>query len=614
MPRIPDEIIDRIRDSTDIVEVVSEYVQLKQNGRNYLGLCPFHRENTPSFSVNPDLQIYKCFGCGAGGPIFKFIQEIDRVSFVEAVSFLAQRCGIDLPQHPADRDQNAFLDPLYRANELARKYFHHLLTEDEQGREALEYLRSRHLTDETVERFGLGYAPPAWDDFIQVARNRQLQPDVLEKAGLASPGQRGHYDRFRDRLTFPIANLSGRTIAFGARALKSDQEPKYLNSPETPVYRKSAVLYGLHQTRDAIRREGAALVVEGYMDLLSLVQQGIHNVVASAGTALTEEQCRALGRYARQVVLVFDGDAAGSAAARRGVEVVLSTHHPVDLVDLDVDAARRGVEVVLSTGLEARAVSLPEGHDPDTFVQEKGPDALLDAVKTAGSALDFYLEQLGRQWNLSTLDGKARAAEAVRPLLAHCRDTVRRDLMLREVAQRLGIDEKAIRQELQQNLNRRNFAHRSREQESAPVQEELPLRERQFLGLLLKFPRFIAPTARQLKPEVFSNPQTQASARILFERHGDATPLDLSHLLSGIEDETLVRLISTCAMEGFDETQVEQQWQDYLRRFQKDALKRRIDSTKIDLRKADDSGDKNAVARINQTLEGLVKEFHSLNS
>ena len=590
MPRLPEDLIDRIKDATDIVEVISQYVQLKQNGRNYVGLCPFHNEKTPSFSVNPDLQIYKCFGCGAGGPVFKFIQEIDRVSFIEAVSFLAQRCGIALPERQGDQAHSPALDPLYRANELAQKYFHHLLRHDSQGRKALDYIRSRRLADATVERFGLGYAPPGWDALLKVAAKRQLPPDILEQAGLASPGQRGPYDRFRDRLAFPIANLSGRTIAFGARALKPDQEPKYLNSPETSIYHKSAVLYGLHQTRDAIRKQGIALIVEGYMDLLSLVQQGIPNVVASAGTALTTQQCRTLARYAPQVVLVFDGDAAGS------------------------NAALRGIEVLLSSGLDTRAVSLPQGHDPDTFVQEEGPDALLSAIERAGSALDFYLEQLARQWDLDTVGGKTRAAEAIRPLLANCRDAVQRDLMLREMAQRLGIDERAIREELQQALRHQGARARSTAAAAPPEREEPPLREKQFLGLLMNFPRFIASTAEKLPTGAFSDPRARAIAGILFDQSEVGETLDLSLMLTAIEDDDLVQLISDCAMLGMDENQVDQQWEDNLLYFQKNALTRRIEQAKQALQTAARAGDESEIGRTNAALLDLLKERQALNS
>ena len=589
MPLIPDEIIDRIRENTDIVDLVSEYVELKKAGRNFIGLCPFHNEKTPSFSVNPDLQIYKCFGCGAGGPVFKFIQEIDRVSFVEAVTFLAERLGIEIPKGPQEGKQNEYHDQLYRANELAFKYFHHLLQNDERGRDALAYLRSRDVTDATIERFGLGYAPTRWDALIRVAGQRQLPAGILERAGLALPGKRGYYDRFRDRLTFPISNLSGRTIAFGARALRADQEPKYLNSPESPIYHKSTVLYGLHADRDAIRRSGVALVVEGYMDLIMLVQHGIDNVVASSGTTLTAEQCRSLSRYAQEMVLLFDGDAAGSAAALRGVETILGA------------------------GLEAKVVSLPGGHDPDSYVREYGRDALEKAVTGAGTALDFYLDQLSTKHDLKTVTGKARAAEAIRPLLIRCADAVRRDLMLRETAQALEIDEQALRQELQESL-RSARPRRRREAElgeAIPV-VEAPHPERQFVGLLLNFPRFIIPTSEHLTEDAFSDPRTQMAFRMLVDSASPDEALDLGALIEGSEDKPLADYLSTCAMEGFDDSQADQQWQDSVRYFRRETLSRRIDQTRSELKRAVDTGDDETATQISEILTRQVMERQAL--
>ena len=589
MPLIPDEIIDRIRESTDIVDVVSEYVQLKKAGRNFVGLCPFHNEKSPSFSVNPDLQIYKCFGCGVGGPVFKFIQEIDRVSFVEAVTFLAERLGIEIPKGPQDERKNEFHDQLYRANDLAFKYFHHLLQHDQRGREALHYLHSRDVTDATIERFGLGYAPSRWDGLLRVAGQRQFPPGILERAGLALPGKRGHYDRFRDRLTFPIANLSGRTIAFGARALRADQEPKYLNSPESPIYHKSSVLYGLHADREAIRRSGVALVVEGYMDLIMLVQHGIENVVASSGTALTAEQCRGLGRYAQEMVLLFDGDAAGSAAALRGVETILGA------------------------GLEAKVVSLPAGHDPDSYVREFGRESLEMAVKEAGTALGFYLDQLSRQHDLSTVSGKTRAAQAIRPLLMRCTDAVRRDLMLREASQSLDIDEQALRQELQESLRKDRTRRRPQpeQQRTLPV-TDAPHPERQFIGLLLNHPRFITPTSEHLTGDAFTDSRTQGAYRAMIESASEGQDFDLGSLIDGSEDEALNQFLSTCAMEGFDESQADQQWQDSVRYFRRETLSKRIDQTRAELKRAVDTGDEKTATHINEILTQQVKERQAL--
>lgn len=586
MPQIPQETIQRIREAADIVEVVSEHIQLRKAGRNFVGLCPFHGEKTPSFNVNPEKQIYKCFGCDAVGDVIKFVQQIDRVSFVEAVTHLAQRTGIALPA-PSQQPADELSDQLYRASELAMKYYHHLLRQP-QGQEALGYLQKRGITEGTIERFGLGCAPAEWDAFCKLGTRRGFDPAVLEKAGLVSPRRegKGYYDRFRERLIFPIANLSGRTIAFGARILRPDQQPKYLNSPETPIYHKSSTLYGLHQAREAIRQQESVLVVEGYMDYLGLAQQGIEHVVASAGTALTEEHCRILGRFARRVVLVFDGDEAGSAASMRGLEVVLAT------------------------GLEAYVVSLPGGHDPDTYVQAEGPQALLGLVARAGSALDFHLEQLARRHDLRTLEGKVKAAEAVQALLTRCRDAVRRDLLLREASQRLGIDEKAFRQQLQQTLRRQAGRPAQAPQEEHPgptPQQPLPAFEKAFLGLLLNHPQLIAPSADQITPEVFVDPRTRSLAQLLFAEYRDARELDLPALMGRVAAPEMVQLITTCAMEGFDPTQIQQHWEDHVRRLHEAALTRQIAQCRQALQQAQRAGDPAEVDRLNAELLGLIR-------
>lgn len=581
---IPEETLERIREATDILEVVSEHVQLRQRGRNHFGLCPFHTEKTPSFSVNPDLQIYRCFGCGAGGNVFRFVQEIDRVSFVEAVSHLAQRCGISLPtdQKRGDDDQS---DSLYRANELASKYYGYMLRQP-QGERALQYLYSRDLEDASIERFGLGYAPPGWTSFLEVAGRRGFDARVLERAGLALASQRGsgHYDRFRDRVTFRIANLSGRAIGFGARALQPDEEPKYLNSPETDIYHKSAVLYGMSETRQAIRQRDSAIVVEGYMDLLSLVQRGVEAVVATSGTALTEQHSRLLGRYAQRVVLVFDGDAAGSLAAGRGIEVLLGTN------------------------LDVRVVSLPADHDPDSYVRQRGPDEFERLVEHAGSGLDFYLDQLARRVDLTSLGGKAQAAVLLMPLFERCRESVRRDLMLRQAAQRLDVDEMALREDLQRAMERPRRPERN--PNPPPAEERLPdppRREREFLGLLLQHPRYIAASAPQLDPAALSDPRAGQLARLLFERYADNQPLDIALLMSDLQDQGLVQLISTCAMEGFDETQVERQWRDYIFTFRRDGLTRQIEGARRRLQAAVGSGDDEEAGRANAEISSLVR-------
>ncbi len=580
-------IRDRIRDATDIVDLVSEHVQLTRRGRNFLGLCPFHEEKTPSFNVNPDRQFYHCFGCGAGGDVFKFIQEIDRVTFVEAVKFLAERAGIALPERSGpSRAETEAADELYRANDLARKYFHHLLLNDDVGASARSYLQTRGLTGETIERFGLGYAPPEWDALLKVAGRRGLNPQILERAGLALPRSTGsgHYDRFRDRVAFPIANLSDRTIAFGARALQPDQEPKYMNSPETPIYHKGRVLYGLADTRDAIRRQDAALVVEGYMDLISLAQAGIQHVVATSGTALTEDHGRLLARFAHQVVLLFDGDAAGSTAAMRACEALLGT------------------------GIDARVVSLPSEHDPDTFVQAHGSDALLKRAENAQSVLDFYLKQLAQQHDLSGVEGKARAVERLKPLLAKPRDAVRRDLLLREVAERLSVDEQSLRYDLQASMRRPQQSRKAVAEPSPTTTPDPPRHELEFIGLLLNFPQFIPQTVREFSPDSLTDARTQTLCRTIFDRHAHGKAIDLGMIISELEDDALARLVAQCAAQGFDEEQVERQWRDYLLHFQESVLEKRIENELQALDQASRSSNNDEVERILQKINTLKKD------
>lgn len=593
MPPIPGKSLEslkaateRVKAATDIVEIVSEHVQLRQQGRRWLGLCPFHEEKTPSFHVHPELQIYHCFGCGAGGDVYKFLQEIDKITFPEAVTFLAGRAGIQLPRSGGGAAEDERNDRLFRANELAAKYFQHMLRRPEGGA-ARRYLHGRGVTDETAGAFRLGYAPGGWTSFLDMASRprRGFRPEELEQAGLALPGRdgRGHYDRFRDRLVFPITNLSGRTIAFGARALRDDDEPKYLNSPETPIYHKSGVLYGMAAARESIRRRGTALVVEGYMDVVGLAQHGVTHVVASSGTSLTAAHASLLGRYAERVVLLFDGDAAGGTAAERGVEVLLGTE------------------------LDTRIATLPAGEDPDSFVRRDGGAAALEElVESAPPALDVYLDRLAAAVDLTSLAGRARAVERLVPLFSQCREGVRRDLMLRRAAQRLEVDEKALRRDVAAALSR---PRRSPEE---PAPEALQPAtgskvERRFAGLLLQHPELIERTREHLAPELFADAHVQRLVAHLSEHPPEEGRVDLTYLLNHV-DEDLRSLVSTCAMESFDPEQVEEEWTDHIHQLRRDDLQRRIDDATRRLRRASEAGDAGEQERLQAVQHQLVLE------
>ncbi|HOC89291.1 MAG TPA: DNA primase, partial [bacterium] len=346
---IPQDKIEQVRLASDVVDVVSGYVTLKKRGKNYFGLCPFHQEKSASFSVNPDLQIFHCFGCGAGGNVFTFVMRIEGLTFPESVRMLAKAAGIVLPDEEEDPGQLQEKEALYYANSLANDFFMANLLREAEAEPARRYLASRGLTPEVFARFSIGYSLNKWDGLIQHARTKSLNPDLLVKAGLAIRKEDGGiYDRFRGRITFAIHSLSKQVVGFGARRIVQDDSPKYINSPETPIYQKRYILYGLHLAREAVRQADRVVIVEGYTDLISLHTAGIEQVVATSGTAMTEEHARLLRRYTANASILYDGDSAGASASLRGAEILLAN------------------------GFDVRIAMLPGGQDPDEFVRLNG--------------------------------------------------------------------------------------------------------------------------------------------------------------------------------------------------------------------------------------------------
>ncbi|MBD3305811.1 DNA primase, partial [candidate division KSB3 bacterium] len=378
---IPEELIDEIRHHTDIVSVVSEYVALTKTGKNYKGLCPFHTEKTPSFVVNPAKQIFHCYGCGAGGNVFTFLMRHENYTFPEAVELLAKRSGIPLPsrQKTPQTPQARRTQLLYQVHQEAAQYFVQQLS-SAQGQQTREYLKNRGITDTIIQKFSLGYALPGWDDLLKTLRAK-YPVDLLLESGLIVKKQRGvgHYDRFRDRLIIPIHDARGRVVAFGGRIM-GDGEPKYLNSPEHPVFRKGHLLYGLHQAKDAIRRAGSILIVEGYFDMIIPFSSGIEHIVATMGTALTEHHLRHIQRYTKKVVLIFDADPAG------------------------INAVQRTLDLFFRFGFDVRAAVLPEGDDPDSAVRKKGAEAFCTSIEQAPSLLDFIRERIIERYDLTRVE------------------------------------------------------------------------------------------------------------------------------------------------------------------------------------------------------------------
>ncbi len=421
-----EDLLDDIRNANPILEVVSEFLPLKKSGRNYKGLCPFHSEKTPSFMVNPERQIFHCFGCGEGGNAFGFLMKYQNLTFPEAVRQLAKRGGVSLPERivPVRREESRERDRLREAVEAAGEYYRRCLAAPS-GKKAREYLQGRGLTGETIEAFGLGYAPAAWDTLARALRKRGFTDAELARAGLTGSSSRGGtIDRFRGRIIFPIRDLQGRLIAFGGRIL-GDGEPKYLNSPETPLYHKGKVLYGLYESREALRREGFGVIVEGYFDSIAAHQAGFCNTVATSGTALTEGHLGVMRRYGERWTVVFDGDAAG------------------------VRAAKRSLALFVEQGLFARGVLLPGGEDPDTFIRTKGAEAYRALLEGAESLMEFFVNRTVQEHRTETVEGKVAAVREIVPLLAKVSSRVEQAEYVGLAAHRLGVKEEVLWSEVQ---------------------------------------------------------------------------------------------------------------------------------------------------------------------
>ena len=418
---------DKVKQQADIVRVVGEYVRLKKSGQNFTGLCPFHGEKTPSFAVHPVKQIFHCFGCGKGGDVFSFVMEMEKCQFPEAVRIVAEKCGIAIPRpkerSPEERKENQQRAALVEMHREAQSFFVKQLETTAEGKAARAYLEDRGLNAEAVARFGIGYAPSGGDALLRYLKQKYAEK-LLVDSGLISRDQSGRlFDRFRRRITFAIANESGKVVAFGCRAL-GDDLPKYLNSPETPIYSKSNVLYYMDRAKDAIRREDFAVLVEGYMDAIAVARAGINNVVASCGTSLAEPQIKLLGRFTKRVIVNYDPDAAGQAATERSISLLLEQD------------------------FEVRVLALPpigdKKADPDLFIREKGAEAYIKALKDAPPYVDYLITR-ARQMDLTTGEGKLRALNFLMPYLQKIPNRLLRSEWATRISQQLRIDEPVLR-------------------------------------------------------------------------------------------------------------------------------------------------------------------------
>ncbi|MCY4001711.1 MAG: DNA primase [Bacteroidetes bacterium] len=467
--RIPNHIVDQVRDTADILSIVQDYVRLKQVGNNYIGLCPFHEEKTPSFNVNPAKGYYKCFGCGKGGNVFNFVMEIERLLFVDAVRWLAERVGITIPTQVGDREDYDKKEIVFHALRFAAKYYAEQLLHPHFGLHAIEYLRGRGLTDQTIERFKLGYAPNAWDGLLKAAARESISPETLVRAGLIKKrdDSQGYYDRLRNRVIFPITSHVGRIIGFGGRVFTPDDKaPKYINSPDTEIYHKSNVLYGLYQAKHEARKEDRVLLVEGYTDVLALYQAGF-GAVACCGTALTPSQVKLMGRYVNEIRLLYDADSAGQTANERAIDHVLQN------------------------GLDASVVSLPEGEDPDSFVLGHGAETFRDYLQRESK--DWMESMVAKAMSNHLLDsprGKREEIAKVAKRISWVQDDLLRKLYIQKASGLFGIHEGDIAQEVIAQARGRQAKTPQAvapPPENSSIVEEIPVEQKLLLKVMIDY-------------------------------------------------------------------------------------------------------------------------------
>jgi DNA primase len=492
MASFSSSFIEQVRASTDILELVAQYVPVKQAGKNFKGLCPFHTEKTPSFNVSPERQIFHCFGCGQGGDAFKFLMLYDKMSFVEAVTHLATRAGLSIPTRQRgggdsqDQDRTVLLG-LY---EESARFFQHRLLDHPDGKRTLAYLGKRGLTRETIEKAGLGLAPDSWTGLLEHLTRKGAKPEVMARAGLVAPRRegRGFYDRFRHRLIIPIRNESGKVVAFGGRILGTG-EPKYLNWPESPIYNKSRTLYGLDTAKMALRQDGFAILMEGYLDCLQAYQAGVANAVACCGTSLTAGHARLLRRYTDRVVVNFDPDTAGEAATARSIDLLIEE------------------------GFQVSVLTLPAGMDPDSFIRRQGAEAYRKKLADARSFIDYLIERAAGRSDVKTPRGKVEFLNGVLPTLARIPNQIERVGYVSRLAERAEIADAAVVEELKRQV----VARAQRINFTSPPTDSVKPAERDLVRWLLHAPADAAALLADVNEEDLGELATASILRAMKE-------------------------------------------------------------------------------------------------
>jgi DNA primase len=538
--RIPENKIEEIRSAANIVDIISEFLNLRKRGKNFIGLCPFHNEKTPSFTVSEDKQIFHCFGCHNGGNVFKFLMDYEKISFVEAVKSIADRLGIQVEfEDQQSPEKQSEQEILYDVNDFAAKYFSNILLNENEGEIGRKYFHQRKIKSQTLRAFGLGYAPSKRDAFVEYAKNR-VDLDKALQLGLIGKGNEGHlFDKFSGRIIFPIDSPNGRVVGFGGRILeKNEYAAKYLNSPESIIYTKGKILYGLSHAKDEIRRLNKVIMVEGYMDLISLYQNGVKNVVAVSGTALTEDQVILLSRYTKNVVLLFDADLAG------------------------VKASMRSIEILLKKDFEIRIASLPKGEDPDSFVNQFGKEKFDELIKQAVSFLEYQTALYEAEGYFTD---SSRSAEAVRSLvksLSFIDDELKRNFYIKNISKKFGIREKLLESELDKILlkeTRHDNTQKNKLQSNKvfpdkeiKITQEVQFLERDIILLFMsgnsEIMKFIF---NHITPEEFFIELNRKTAELVYDEFNKKGSFEVASVIDKIDDDKLKDYLQKLAIDKY---------------------------------------------------------------
>ncbi len=584
-----DSVLQEIKDRLNIAEVIGGYIQVKKAGSAFKALCPFHHEKTPSMQISPQKQIWHCFGCGEGGDVISFVQKYENLEFKEALRLLADRAGVQLPEfRPRNPEAENEKDTLFRINDFAARFYHQVLVSDLRGKDALKYLLERGLSLETINKWQVGFAPDDFHALEQALASKQVRQADMVKAGVSTKNERGQvYDRFRGRITFPIFDLSNRCLGFSARILKDDgKSAKYVNSPETIIYNKSRVLFGLNFAKNVARQKEEIVVVEGQMDCISAHQAGIANVVASSGTALTESQLDLLSRFTRHLKFCFDADAAGLKATRRAIEMYLGKDFVVKIVDL------KGAK------------------DPDELLKA-GPDKFLSLVAQAPLFMDYYLAKAFENYQEKSVEQKKEAARDVLPLIKALTDAVEQDHYVRVLAEKLGASEKAVRQSLAAVKSPGQPSPATKIAKKSELHGQVTRNglEKESFGGILSYPDFARQAREKLNLEDFENPEIRQALEFFFNSAEGFPDKSLS-----VAKEALFMVESLVENAQGNHEAVEKQLFKSLAMLKVTVIKQLLGKLQQDLKFAENAVDKPQIAKIQEQILLLTNsrmEFES---